>query len=41
MLAREVESSVDGFVIEFTDCGTHQLKGLSGEWRVFEAVSEP
>ncbi|MDQ4004790.1 MAG: adenylate/guanylate cyclase domain-containing protein, partial [Actinomycetota bacterium] len=30
-----VKDLVAGSGIEFTDRGTHQLKGVPGEWRVF------
>lgn len=41
MVSSTVKDLVLGSGIEFTDCGTHRLKGVPGEWRAFEAVSVP
>jgi class 3 adenylate cyclase len=41
MVSSTVKDLVLGSGIEFTDRGTHQLKGVPGEWRAFEAVKVP
>jgi hypothetical protein len=41
MVSSTVKDLVLGSGIEFADRGTHQLKGVPGEWRAFEAVSVP
>lgn len=38
MVSGTVKDLVIGSPLEFTGCGTFELKGVPGEWRVFEAT---
>jgi class 3 adenylate cyclase len=39
MVSSTVKDLVAGANIDFEDCGTHILKGVSGEWRIFSVKS--
>ncbi len=39
MVSRTVKDLVSGSGIDFQECGTHALKGVPGEWRLFAARS--
>jgi len=38
LVSGTVRDLVAGSGLEFTDCGTQQLRGVPGEWRVFTAA---
>jgi class 3 adenylate cyclase len=38
MVSGTVKDLVIGSPLEFTSCGTFELKGVPGEWRLFEAT---
>ena len=35
LVSSTLRDLVIGSELEFEDCGTHQLKGVPGEWRLF------
>lgn len=41
LVSRTVKDLVVGSGIEFADRGTHDLKGVPGEWQLFEVVAAP
>jgi class 3 adenylate cyclase len=41
LVSRTVRDLVVGSGIEFADCGAHHLKGVPGEWQLFEVLTAP
>jgi class 3 adenylate cyclase len=41
LVSGTVKDLVVGSGIEFTDAGAHTLKGVPGEWRLFEVARLP
>jgi class 3 adenylate cyclase/pimeloyl-ACP methyl ester carboxylesterase len=41
LVSRTVKDLVVGSGIEFADCGAHHLKGVPGDWQLYEVVSAP
>lgn len=41
LVSSTVKDLVVGSGIEFADAGTHELKGVPGEWQLYRAGPEP
>jgi len=39
LVSSTLRDPVTGSVLEFEDCGSHELKSVPGEWRLFAVAS--